>query len=84
MYYLSGFFHKMDKPVKYQTVGGGPISKKSALNIRFHNPNTPAETADYIAAVFIEIGSLRLQKVIQEQKSLSSNTTENQEDQSAS
>lgn len=74
----------MDKPAKYQSFGGGSISKKSALNIRFHNPNPPVETTDYIADIFIEISSLRLQKVIQEQKTLSSNTTENQEDQDAS
>ena len=40
------------------------ISKKSKLNFRFHNPNTPAATADYIVQIFIAANTRRVEKVL--------------------
>lgn len=43
------------------------ISKKSKLNIRFHNPNTIEATADYITAVFIEVNQKKVEEVLRKE-----------------
>lgn len=39
---------------------------KRKLNFRFHNPNTPEETAGYILRVLIEANRGKLEQAIQE------------------
>lgn len=36
------------------------------LNYRFHNPNPPAATADYIARLFVEVNTGKVETSIQE------------------
>lgn len=38
--------------------------KKRKLNYRFHNPNTVEATADYIAKLFIEVNSKKVEDAI--------------------
>lgn len=38
--------------------------KKRKLNYRFHNPNTVEATADYIAKLFIEVNSKKVEEAI--------------------
>ena len=40
--------------------------KKRKLNYRFHNPNTSAETADYILKVFMEVNARKVEAAIRE------------------
>lgn len=40
--------------------------KKRKLNYRFHNPNTAAETADYILKVFMEVNAGKVEAAIRE------------------
>lgn len=39
---------------------------KRKLNYRFHNPNPPAATADYIAKLLIEVNTGKVEAAIQE------------------
>lgn len=39
---------------------------KRKLNYRFHNPNPPATTADYIARLFVEVNTGKVEAAIQE------------------
>lgn len=41
--------------------------QKQTLNYRFHNPNTPAVTAEYILKVFMEVNSKKVEKAIQKE-----------------
>lgn len=36
------------------------------LNYRFHDPNPPAATADYIARLFVEVNTGKVESAIQE------------------
>ena len=38
--------------------------KKQKLNYRFHNPNDPAVTAEYILKVFIEVNQKKVEEAI--------------------
>lgn len=49
--------------------GGVTIPKKSKLNIRFHNPNTPEATADYISKILIQVNQKKIEKILQEEAS---------------
>ncbi len=40
--------------------------KDRKLNYRFHNPNSEAETADYILKIFIEANAGKVEAAIQE------------------
>ena len=40
--------------------------KKQKLNYRFHDPNNPAVTAEYILKVFVEANQKKVEKVIRE------------------
>lgn len=40
--------------------------KKRKLNYRFHNPNTAAETADYILKVFMEVNVGKVEAALRE------------------
>jgi hypothetical protein len=42
------------------------VSKKQQLNFRFHNPNTPKETADFLLKLFVETDMDKLNKTIAE------------------
>ena len=42
------------------------IPRKRKLNYRFHNPNPPEVTADYILKVLIEANSEKVERAIQE------------------
>ena len=44
---------------------GDFIVKKRKLNYRFHNPNTAEMTANYIAGLFVEVNTPKIQAVIQ-------------------
>lgn len=39
---------------------------KRKLNYRFHNPNPSATTADYIARLFVEVNTGKVEAAIQE------------------
>lgn len=43
------------------------ISKKKKLNYRFHNPNTPEVTADYIIKILIEVNKKKVDRILEEQ-----------------
>lgn len=45
------------------------ISKKHKLNFRFHNPNTPEATADYIVQIFIAANTGRVEQVLNQNAS---------------
>lgn len=53
-----------------------PIPRKRKLNYRFHNPNTPEKTADYILKVFIEVNSGKAEQAIQEAANQSASETD--------
>lgn len=42
------------------------IPKKNKLNFRFHNPNTPEITADYIAQVFVAANQKKIEDILKE------------------
>lgn len=54
--------------------GAREISMKQKLNFRFHNPNTPEASADYIARILIEANKAKVERIIMEHAS------ENKED----
>ena len=43
------------------------ISKKQKLNIRFHNPNTPKDTADYILKIFMKTNQKKIYQILQKE-----------------
>ena len=43
--------------------------KKQKLNYRFHNPNTPEATADYIIKVLMEANKKKLEQALKEEVS---------------
>lgn len=45
------------------------ISAKTRLNIRFHNPNTPEATADYILKLCLKANQKRFEGILQEEAS---------------
>lgn len=45
------------------------ISKKKKLNFRFHNPNTPEATADYIVQIFIAANTGRVEQILNQNAS---------------
>ena len=45
------------------------ISKKAKLNYRFHNPNTPEVTADYILKILIEVNLKKIDRILEEKAS---------------
>ena len=45
------------------------ISKKNKLNFRFHNPNTPEATADYIVQIFIAANTGRVEQILNQNAS---------------
>lgn len=40
--------------------------KKTNLKFHFHNPNTPEETADFIAKLFVDVNRRKVEEKIQE------------------
>ncbi|HJF39465.1 MAG TPA: hypothetical protein K8V91_00950 [[Clostridium] spiroforme] len=42
------------------------MAKKTNLNYRFHNPNKPKETVDFILNVFIEACNNKVENAIKE------------------
>ena len=42
------------------------ISKRTKLNYRFHNPNTPEVTADYILKILIEVNLKKIDRILEE------------------
>lgn len=42
------------------------ISRKTKLNYRFHNPNTPEVTADYIVKILIEVNKKKIDRILEE------------------
>lgn len=42
---------------------------KQKLKIRFHNPNTPEASADYIARILIEANKAKVERIIMEHAS---------------
>lgn len=40
--------------------------KKCKLNYRFHNPNTPEKTADYIVKLFVEVNENKVKRALAE------------------
>lgn len=40
--------------------------KQSKLTYRFHNPNTPEATADYILKLFVEVNTNKVERALQE------------------
>ena len=47
--------------------GGAPV-KQQTLNIRFHNPNTSEDTADYLLKLLSEANQKKLEQALQEIK----------------
>ncbi len=43
------------------------ISRKKELDYRFHNPNTPEATADYILKILIEANQKRIERILEEE-----------------
>ena len=46
--------------------GGGAAMKRKKLNYRFHDPNDPAVTAEYLLKIFIEANSDKVRKIIED------------------
>lgn len=44
----------------------GIIPKKTKLNYRFHNPNTPEVTANYILKILIEVNQKKIDRILEE------------------
>lgn len=42
------------------------IPKKTKLNVRFHNPNTPEVTADYITRVLVAANQKKIEDIMKE------------------
>lgn len=40
--------------------------KKTNLKFHFHNPNTPEETADFLAKLFVDVNRRKVEEKIQE------------------
>lgn len=40
---------------------------KRKLTYRFHNPNTPEKTADYITKVFIEVNKTKVEMLLKQE-----------------
>lgn len=40
---------------------------KKPLNVRFHNPNSPEVTANYILKIMIEANKGKVEKILQEE-----------------
>ena len=45
------------------------MSKKTKLNFRFHNPNTPEATAEYIIKILIEVNQKKVKRILSEEAS---------------
>lgn len=52
------------------------MSKKSELTFRFHDPNTPEVTAEYLLAILIEANAKKVEDAIREQTGQCSNKTD--------
>ena len=58
----------LEKQIKRRTDEGVVIiPKKCKLNIRFHNPNTPETTADYILKICCKASQKKLERILQEE-----------------
>lgn len=42
------------------------IISKRKLNFRFHNPNTPEATADYIIKILMEVNAKKINRILEE------------------
>ena len=42
------------------------MAQKRKLNYIFHNPNTPEETADFLADLFVEVNKAKAEESIRE------------------
>jgi len=51
--------------------------QKPKLNYRFHNPNSLAETADYILKIFLEVNEKKVEAAIKKAGEEKVNTEEN-------
>lgn len=40
------------------------MAQKRKLNFRFHNPNTPEATAEYLMKIFIEVNQQKVEKIL--------------------
>lgn len=40
------------------------MPKKTKLNYRFHNPNTPEATAEYIIKILIEVNQKKVKRIL--------------------
>ena len=56
--------------------GGCGMSKKSELNFRFHDPNTPEVTAEHLLAILIKANAKKVEDAIREQTGQHSNQTD--------
>lgn len=56
----------LEKAVVGKFQGVIAISKKTKLNYRFHNPNTPEVTADYILKILIEVNLKKIDRILEE------------------
>lgn len=45
------------------------MPKKTKLNFRFHNPNTPETTAEYILKILIEVNQKKVKRILSEETS---------------
>ena len=52
-------------PIVLCRSGGGAAVARRKLQYRFHNPNTVAETADYILALFIEANRQKVESTLE-------------------
>lgn len=59
----------LEKAVVGKFQGVIAISKKTKLNYRFHNPNTPEVTADYILKILIEVNLKKIDRILEEKAS---------------
>lgn len=51
------------------------MPKKSKLNFRFHNPNTPEVTAEHLLAVFMKVNEKKVEEAIKESREKSTDIT---------
>lgn len=47
------------------------MRKKQKLNYRFHNPNTPEATAEYMIKILIEVNKKKVERILLEEASKS-------------
>lgn len=61
----------MQTKAEIKSTKEGIMRKKQKLNYRFHNPNTPEATAEYMIKILIEVNKKKVERILLEEASKS-------------